>query len=65
MGNYETLGETPPLEFEHSTPGAGMFMQGLPAYGLWARHVDGLKLENTTFSLDSRDAVVLEDVYCK
>ena len=63
MGNYATLNETPPLEFERSTPGAGMFMQGLPAYGLWARHVDGLKLENTTFSLDSRDAVVLEDVH--
>ena len=65
IGNYETLGETPPSELEGSTPGAGIFMQGRPAHGLWARHVDGLKLENTSFTLDSRDAVVLEDVYCK
>ena len=62
IGNYEALGETPPLELEHTTPGSGIFMQGLPAYGLWARHVDGLKLENTSFSVDTRDAVVLEDV---
>ena len=62
IGNYATLRETSPLELEGKTPGAGMFMQALPAYGLWARHVDGLKLENTTFSLDTREAVTLEDV---
>ena len=39
----------------------------LPAYGLWARHVDDLALDNVTFTLDegtsdSRDAVVTDDV---
>jgi len=33
----------------------------MPASGLYARHVDGLKLENATFATDSREAVVLDD----
>lgn len=36
----------------------------LPAYGLYARHVEGLTLQNVHFSLqseDERDAVVLDD----
>ena len=37
----------------------------LPAYGLYARHVEGLRLKNVTLSTempDGRDAVVLDDV---
>lgn len=36
----------------------------LPAYGMYARHVDGLKLKNVTFGFeieDERHAVVLDD----
>ena len=36
----------------------------VPAYGIWARHVKGLKLRNVTFTLDSHDvrpAFVCED----
>jgi hypothetical protein len=36
----------------------------VPAYGVWARHVKGLKLENVTFKLDSNDmrpAFICED----
>lgn len=60
--------KVPPVpECEDATPSARMFGQGLPAYGLWARHIDGLALENTTFTLvagmaDSRPPVVQEDV---
>ena len=40
-----------------------------PAYGLFARHVDGLQLRNVTFDLmrpDERPDIILEDVknYC-
>ena len=57
----------PVPEYEGRTPGAGMFQQALPAYGLWARHVDGLVLEDTTFDLlpgtfDRREKIVLDDV---
>jgi len=57
----------PVPELPHQTPGAGMFRQALPAYGLWARHVDSLILEGTIFALqegttDRRDAIVLDDV---
>ena len=62
IGRYETLAEPSVPELEGKTPGAGMFMRALPAYGLWARHVDNLKLEDTDFSLDTRKAVVTEDV---
>jgi polygalacturonase len=37
----------------------------LPAWGLWARHVDGLTVKNVNFHYiipDTRDAVVLDDV---
>jgi hypothetical protein len=39
----------------------------LPAYGLWARHVDGLVLDDVSFTLDdgttdARDEIVLDDV---
>ena len=36
-----------------------------PAYGLYARHVDGLRLDNVKFELlkeDGRPAVMMEDV---
>lgn len=54
-------------EKDHRTPSAGMFMQSLPAYGLWVRHVDGFSLDNVNFSLqkgtsDGRQPVVLDDV---
>lgn len=62
IGSYEDLHETTPIEIANRTPLAGMFCQALPAHGLWARHVDNLKLENSTFSLDTREAVVFEDV---
>lgn len=41
------------------------FAKETPAYGLFARHVDGLKVKNLEFTLkrpDYRPAVVLEDV---
>ena len=48
-------------------PEANCFGCMLPAYGLWARHVDGLTLDNVTFTLDdgttdAREAVVTDDV---
>jgi len=57
----------PVPELEERTPGAGMFRQALPAYGLWARHVDGLTIEESSFELeegfsDRRDVIVTEDV---
>jgi len=52
-------------------PDAHMFGCILPAYGLYARHVDGLSLEDVSFVLkpgttDGRDDKVLDDVmsYC-
>ena len=48
-------------------PDAHMFGHALPAYGLYARHVDGLSLVNCAFALaegtsDRRNPVVAEDV---
>lgn len=40
-------------------------LKTLPAYGLWARHAKGLRLENSSFKhekTDDRPAVFLEDV---
>jgi len=40
-------------------------LKTLPAYGLWARHAKGLRLENSSFNYektDDRPAVFLEDV---
>lgn len=37
----------------------------LPAWGLWARHVDGLTMKNVSFTClveDGRDVIVLDDV---
>lgn len=48
-------------------PEAHVFNHALPAWGLYARHVDGLRLENCTFvllpgTMDSRQKIVLDDV---
>ena len=48
-------------------PEAHVFKHALTAWGLYARHVDGLKLENCEFELldgttDSRKKIVLDDV---
>ena len=48
-------------------PDPHMFGSILPAYGLYARHVDALMLDNVSFSLhptttDSRPAISTEDV---
>ena len=48
-------------------PEAHVFGHALPAWGLYARHVNGLRLENCTFDLlsgtaDSRQKIVLDDV---
>ena len=67
------LGETaaertrPVPEVADKYPDAHMFGCMLPAYGLYVRHVDGLRMENVSFVLaeetvDSREAVVMEDV---
>lgn len=57
----------PVPESENLTPGAYIFEHPLPAYGLYARHVDGLTLENAIFEVaggatDPRPAVVRDDV---
>jgi polygalacturonase len=47
-------------------PEVKTFGPRVPAYGIWARHVKGLKLLNITFTLDSNDlrpAFVCEDGY--
>ena len=57
----------PVPEHEGRTPSAGMFVLPLPAYGLWARHVTGLTLDDVSFELepgtfDRRACIVREDV---
>ena len=59
--------ETPVPEVAGSYPEAHMFGHALPAYGLYARHVDGLTVEDCTFALakgdqDPRKPVIMEDV---
>ncbi|NQX40429.1 hypothetical protein SAMN05421820_105316 [Pedobacter steynii] len=61
-----------PIEDASQTPpelGLGQYnvsnLKTLPAYGLWARHAKGLRLENSSFNYektDDRPAVFLEDV---
>jgi hypothetical protein len=36
-------------------PDAHMIKEAVPAYGLWVRHLDGLTLDNVTFSITSPD----------
>jgi hypothetical protein len=55
--------EVPELEREY--PDAAMFNDDLPAYGLYCRHVTGLKLDGIDLKIDepdARPAVVLDDV---
>lgn len=54
-------------EFPGSYPESRMFRCMLPAYGLYVRHVDGIRLEDTSFTLqngstDAREAIVFDDV---
>ena len=45
-------------------PEVKTFGPTIPAYGVWARHVEGLKLKNVTFRLknnDLRPAIICED----
>jgi hypothetical protein len=52
-------------EFESKYPDAAMFNDDLPAYGLYCRHVTGLKLDGIDLKIDrpdARPAVVLDDV---
>lgn len=52
-------------EVRDGYPISDMFGPKFPAYGMWARHVDNIKLYNVEFMTekpDARDAVVLENV---
>jgi hypothetical protein len=52
-------------EFESKYPDAAMFNDDLPAYGLYCRHVTGLKLDGIDLKVDqpdARPAVILDDV---
>ena len=68
-GGGDTAAERtrPVPEVADKYPDAHMFGCMLPAYGLYARHVDGLALEDVSFELrpgttDGRDEKVLDDV---
>jgi hypothetical protein len=54
----------PVPEREREYPDAARF-RNLPAYGLYCRHVTGLRVERTTLSVDAPDArpaLILDDV---
>ena len=56
---------TPVPEAAGVYPESNMFRQMLPAWGLYVRHVDGLKLEKVALELqgeDNRERLVTEDV---
>lgn len=68
LGGGETSCERtrPVPEMSGDYPDAKMFGMMLPAYGLFARHVDGLTLEDVSFPLaggthDKREDVVMDD----
>ena len=66
-GETEAERTRPVPEAAGGYPDSHMFCCMLPAYGLYARHVDGLALENVAFTLkpgttDRREAIVLDDV---
>lgn len=60
-----------PEDARHEVPEAAdkypevkTFGPKIPAYGVWARHVKGLKLNNVVFTLDSADvrpAIIIDD----
>ena len=63
-GNAENARQVVP-EAVNQYPEVKTFGPLVPAYGIWARHVQGLKLLNVSFTLDSNDvrpALVCEDV---
>jgi hypothetical protein len=63
-GGVAELVERVVPELERTYPDAYMFGD-LPAYGLYCRHVDGLKLDGVDLNVDqpdARPAVVLDDV---
>lgn len=66
-GENEDERTRPVPEVAGKYPDAHMFGCMLPAYGLYGRHVDGLKLENVSFTLtpgmsDCREMMVFDDV---
>ena len=68
-GGGDTAAERtrPVPEVAGKYPDAHMFGCILPAYGLYARHVDGLQLDNVSFPLapgtsDRREPMVFDDV---
>ena len=66
-GECEAEKTRPVPERPGSYPEANLFRCMLPAYGLWARHVDDLSLDGVSFTLDegttdSREDVVTDDV---
>jgi polygalacturonase len=62
-GNKENARQVVPEAID-KYPEVKTFGPLVPAYGIWARHVDGLKLSNVKFTLshnDLRPAVICED----
>lgn len=63
-GNPDNIPVTTVEEQEKNYPEFSFF-KALPAYGLYGRHIDTLKMKNVTFSViqkDTRKKIVLEDV---
>jgi len=63
-GGSEALLDKPVPEKEREYPDAARF-RNLPAYGLYCRHVTGLRVDRTTITVDKPDprpALVLDDV---
>jgi len=64
QGGEQTAGKREVPEYPEKYPEATMFGL-LPAYGLWARHVEGLTLRNVrlrTERADARPALLFDDV---
>lgn len=64
-GGTKEQAQKPYPELEKKYPEPGKFLGATPSYGLYARHVDGLKVQNVEFALkkeDARPMVILDDV---
>lgn len=64
-GGTKEQTQKPYPELEKKYPEPGKFLGATPAYGLYARHVEGLKVSNVEFALkknDDRPMIVLDDV---
>lgn len=64
-GGTKEQASKPYPELEKKYPEPGKFLGATPAYGLYARHVEGLKVSNVEFALkkaDERPMIVLDDV---